>query len=279
MGGSRIEDWVHDQAMTLSKKVKRATNPIAKDDEQLWESLKTAFERSFTYTNKVEDTKHQLARLEMQADNIDNYIAKFENLVHKAGIPCQEQGILDRFKDGLKRGIHAAILWRDQWPTNLDQWQEQARCKVRRFSIIRDSLGDKGNPYLSTHQFKWKELAQKALHCPKRDDVILMDIDAGQIEEMGWKSKAKIEKLCQEGQCFQCLKQGHMKCDCPNKQGGTKRDKPSRPPIATWAVYLHEEDKKKPESKLKELQSNINGLDQDGRDALFEALVNGPSDF
>ncbi len=110
MGGSRVEDWVHDQAMTLSKRVKRTMNPITKDDEQLWESLKTAFERSFAYTNKVKDAKHQLARLEMQADNIDDYIAKFENLVRKAGIPRQEQGILDRFKDGLKRGIHTTIL-------------------------------------------------------------------------------------------------------------------------------------------------------------------------
>ncbi len=131
----------------------------------------------------------------MQANNIDNYIAKFKNLVQKAGIPRQEQGILDRFKEGLKRGIHATILHWDQWPTDLDQWQEQACYKVRRLSIIRDFLGDRRNPYLSTHQSKWKELAQKALHCPKWDDVIPMNVDAGQIEEAGWKSEAKIKKL------------------------------------------------------------------------------------
>jgi len=70
-----------------------------------------------------------------------------------------------------------------------------------------------------------------------------------------------------------------MKHDCPNKKEGTKHDKPSRPLITTRATYSQEEGKKKPKSKLKELQSNINGLDQDRRDALFEALVNGPSDF
>ncbi len=106
-----------------------------------------------------------------------------------------------------------------------------------------------------------------------------MDIDAGRIEEMGRKSEAEIKKLRQKGQCFQCLKQGHIRCDCPDRKEGIKRDKPSRPPITTWAIYSHEEEKKKPKSKLKELQTNINGLDQDGRDALFEALVNGPSDF
>ncbi len=106
-----------------------------------------------------------------------------------------------------------------------------------------------------------------------------MDIDAGRIEEVGWKSKAKIKKLHQEGWCFQCLKQGHMKHDCPNRKEGTKWDKPSWPPIATRAAYPHKEEKKKPESKLKDLQSNINSLDQNGRKALFDALVNGPSDF
>src|SRR5258708_25212176 len=162
-----------------------------------------AFEWSFAYTNKVEDAKHQLARLKMQADNIDDYIAKFENLVRKVGIPRQEQGVLDKFKEGLKRGIHATILCRDQWPTDLDQWQEQARCKVRRFSIIRDSLGDRGNPYLSIRQSKWKENIQKALQCPRWDDIVPMDVDAGWIEESGRKSKAEIKKLCQEGQCFE----------------------------------------------------------------------------
>jgi len=80
-----------------------------------------AFEWSFAYTNKVEDAKHQLARLKMQADNIDDYIAKFENLVRKVGIPRQEQGVLDKFKEGLKRGVHATILCRDQWPTDPEQ--------------------------------------------------------------------------------------------------------------------------------------------------------------
>ncbi len=106
-----------------------------------------------------------------------------------------------------------------------------------------------------------------------------MDVNAGQIEEAGWKSKAKIKKLCQEGQCFQCLKQGHMKCDCPKRKEGAKWDKPFQPPIATWAIYSHEEEEKKPKSKLKELQTDINGLDQHGREALFNALVNRPLDF
>ena len=87
-----------------------------------------------------------------------------------------------------------------------------------------------------------------------------MDVDAGWIEEAGWKSNAKIKKLCEEGQCFGCLKQGHMKHNCPNKKDGAKRDKPSQPLIMTQAVHPQEETKN-PESKLKDLQTNINSLD------------------
>jgi hypothetical protein len=42
-----------------------------------------------------------LAKLEMEGNNIDDYIAKFENLLHKADIPHTEVGSIQKFKDGL----------------------------------------------------------------------------------------------------------------------------------------------------------------------------------
>ncbi len=62
----------------------------------------------------------------MVQDQIDDYIAKFKNLVCKAGIPRNKMGILEKFRDGLKKGIHGAIMRRDTWPENLDDWQEAA---------------------------------------------------------------------------------------------------------------------------------------------------------
>jgi hypothetical protein len=42
-----------------------------------------------------------LAKLEMEGNNIDDYIAKFENLLQKADIPRTEVGSIQKFKDGL----------------------------------------------------------------------------------------------------------------------------------------------------------------------------------
>jgi len=61
----------------------------------------------------------------MVQDQINDYIAKFENLVCKAEIPCNEMGILEKFRDGLK-GIHGTIMRHDTWPESLDNWQEAA---------------------------------------------------------------------------------------------------------------------------------------------------------
>jgi hypothetical protein len=51
-----------------------------------------------------------LARLEMEGNHIDEYIAKFENLLRKADIPRTEVGSIQKFKDGLRKGVLSAIL-------------------------------------------------------------------------------------------------------------------------------------------------------------------------
>jgi hypothetical protein len=66
----------------------------------------------------------------MEGNNIDDYIAKFENLLHKADIPCTEVGSIQKFKDGLQQGVLCAILNKERWPDTIDQWEEAARQEV-----------------------------------------------------------------------------------------------------------------------------------------------------
>jgi hypothetical protein len=96
-----------------------------------------------------------LARLEMEGNHIDEYIAKFENLLRKADIPRTEVGSIQKFKDGLCKGVLSAILRRDQWPETIDEWQDHARREVRRFEIVKEALGERGNSHISTKQAKW----------------------------------------------------------------------------------------------------------------------------
>ena len=95
----------------------------------------------------------------MKEDNINKYIAKFENLLCKGEIPLDDVAALFRFKGGLRKGVHTAILKRDTWPTTLDKWQQHARREVRRFAIMKESLGENGNYNFSTKQAKWRTAA------------------------------------------------------------------------------------------------------------------------
>ncbi len=173
----QVEDWVQDQANGLCEKTTCYSDRVEKTSESLWDNLKEAFEHSFTHTGQVKQAKSELNRLEMVQDQIDNYIAKFENLVCKAGIPHNKVGILEKFRDGLKKGIHGAIMRCDTWPENLDDWQEAAQREVWCFEIIKEALGkDRSNPFISTRQAKWQGLTKRALR-PCQDDTALMDIN------------------------------------------------------------------------------------------------------
>src|SRR6266446_2913207 len=98
---TKVNNWVHDQTKVLLKKVTHHSDPIKKTDENLWKDLKDAFTRAFANTSKIEDAKIALSKVEMEGDQIDKYIAKFEGLLHKADIPRTEITVMTMFTDGL----------------------------------------------------------------------------------------------------------------------------------------------------------------------------------
>ena len=157
--GEQVEDWVIQQVRELKEKMTRRSDLIAKTEEELWKDLIKNFVNAYTWTGKTKQAHIELAKLEMKEDNIDKYIAKFENLLRKGEIPWDDVATLFQFKEGLRKGVHAAILKRDTWPTTLDKWQQSARREVRRFGIMKESLGESGNYNLSTKQAKWKTAA------------------------------------------------------------------------------------------------------------------------
>ena len=140
-----MEDWVIQQVRELKEKMTRRSDPIAKTEEELWKDLIKNFVNAYTWTGKTEQARIELAKLEMKEDNIDKYIAKFENLLHKGEIPQDDVATLFRFEEGLRKGVHTAILKRDTWPTTLNKWQQHARREVRRFTNIKKSLGENRN--------------------------------------------------------------------------------------------------------------------------------------
>ena len=161
LSGTKVDDWVIDQARILHDKVTRIDNWIAWTEESLWNDLRKDFGKAFTNTNEIEQARTDLNKLEMAGDQIDEYIAKFKNLLRKADIPRTKTGAIEKFKDGLKWGIFGAIMKHVTWPTNIDEWEEAACWEVRCYSIIKEAMGTRGNPFMSTRQSRWMEALKK----------------------------------------------------------------------------------------------------------------------
>ena len=281
LGGPKIDDWAFDQTKLLREKVTRNSDPIEKKEESLWEDLKDSFTNSYAHTGRIEQAKIDLNKLEMVGDQIDEYIAKFENLLRKANIPRHEETVKDKFTDGLRKGLHAAILRLTEWPETLDQWEEAARREVRRMAVTKIALGERGNYHLTTRQAKWQMKAQNVLRPKKKDEAVPMEIDAVQMDKTSQSKAAEAARLKKEGRCFKCLKQGHIKRNCPDWKGKTT-DKPPPPPYkpkARTATIEVKDDPDTPDEEtdnLKDLARRMALLDVQKKEDLFDILMEEP---
>ena len=156
--GTKVEDWVNNQAVQLREKVNRKSDPIAKINKVLWKDLKEAFEDNYAYTCQIGQAHSDLGQLKMNGDQIDEYITKFENLLKCAEIPRSKVGAIEKFHNGLKKGLRVAILRHDDWPETLDEWKEKARREVRRFKIFKEVVEGTSNPFGSS---EWQQKAKK----------------------------------------------------------------------------------------------------------------------
>ena len=271
--GTKVEDWVNDQAIQLREKVTRKSDPIAKTEEALWDDLKEAFENNYAYTGRIEQARSDLGRLEMGGDQIDEYIAKFENLLKRAEIPRSEVGAIEKFRNGLKKGLRAAILRRDDWPETLDEWEEKARREVRRYKIFKEAIEGTSNPFGGS---EWQQKAKKLFGRKKKDDDA-MQVDAAQVNPQKERKRFNTEeqqRLKNEGRCFKCHKQGHMKNNCPDKGGAPPKYTPKPSKVGGRSAITEEPPIE--EDETKDLARRVQALDDEGRDALLQAMLEDP---
>jgi len=90
--GPQVDDWVAKESNATMRKVfgDPQANPVilpkyADNDENLWNEFVMEFGQAFADTAAAEQAYADLNSLEMKGDEVDKYIASYENLLARAG--------------------------------------------------------------------------------------------------------------------------------------------------------------------------------------------------
>ena len=231
MKGPKVTDWVSHMLWVIQEEVE--DDPSLEEDKKLWKDFTERFEQKFTSASALEESRQDFEKYYMKTDDVDEYIAGFEDHLTKTGYNRREFGITDKFKHGLKKWIIQKILNRDRWPSTLDEWQEAARREVRRNTYLVTTLGDRKNFNLSLQEAKWHsallpEEAQKNRQGQKKrnNDVVPMEVDFTSTQDsppcLKRLTPDERKKLMDEGRCFKCRLKGHQARACLTKNQQTQ---------------------------------------------------------
>jgi hypothetical protein len=121
MKGPNINSWVNSQVTALRNKTDRLVNPIDRGDNILWTDFNTAFIGTYTNTAKMQTAYQKLINLKMYKDNLDTYIATFEQLTEDAGFEHNAQAAINMFVKGMKTPLLQAVLYRTNVPTTMTE--------------------------------------------------------------------------------------------------------------------------------------------------------------
>ena len=78
MKGPKINDWVQSMVQQIMERIDMHVNTW--EDEALWNWFQNEFGMAYTDTMKKENAMTRMLALRMQQNNLDTYIAMFNNL-------------------------------------------------------------------------------------------------------------------------------------------------------------------------------------------------------
>jgi len=85
-------------------------DPTVDDIELVWEQFQTKFTEQFTNSQQQQHAHLDLNNCHMQFPDIDQYIAKFEDLAHLAGYTIGNEETINFFLKGLSQSVLKDIL-------------------------------------------------------------------------------------------------------------------------------------------------------------------------
>ena len=121
--GSRVNEWVVAMNQWLTRQLQGG---IANTDERLWNEVASSFHRQFADSLTKEKVQNILQEgIKMKGEDIDSYIAKFEEAVRMAKYRFDVPQTIETFTKGLPTGLYQKVLEYDQ-PHSYKQWKQAA---------------------------------------------------------------------------------------------------------------------------------------------------------
>src|ERR1700761_4402462 len=122
--GKLVSEWVCSMSAWLTTQV--VDMGVQTRDRWLWDSCLLSFNRQFADTLQKEKSRMTLRQgIRMQEQDLDGYIAHFEELVRHAGYDINGPQTIDMFTRGLPTSLYETIYQHDQ-PETFEQWRRAA---------------------------------------------------------------------------------------------------------------------------------------------------------
>ncbi len=121
--GTCVNKWVVAVNCWLTRQLQGG---IMNTDERLWSEVAASFLRHFADSLAKEKVQSTLQDgIKMKGEDIDSYIAEFEEVVRMAEYRFDIPQTIETFTEGLPMGLYQKVLEFDQ-PHSYEQWKQVA---------------------------------------------------------------------------------------------------------------------------------------------------------
>jgi hypothetical protein len=205
-------------------------------NKTIYDDFEEEFIQSWTDTNEPYRAAAELDRLQMQYDNIDEYIAQFAELARKALYHENDPAVLEKFKSGLPLELLEPCIHHDE-PRNWEAWTKSTHmCQAILTSLKAHRLG--------TTQRPLSPIQERTPTPPSTPPPVPMEIDKMYTIPTQRQPPNLKDDERRKGLCHLCKRHGHIQRHCPRKIP----EQPARAASARTVPLVADQGAKRPRS-------------------------------
>ncbi len=235
--GTCVNEWVIAVNHWLTRQLQGG---IANTDERLWSEVVASFQRCFANSLTKEKAQSVLQdSIKMKGEDIDSYIAKFEEVVRMAEYRFDVPQTIETFTEGLPTGLYQKVLEFNQ-PHSYKQWKQAAIDQQQTYMHMKARLqAHWGGSILKSQPQGWALNQQltnpNAMDTSARrtrgriarsEETDPRTMRGGYIPPRGYapcrgflqgrgQGPSHPRRNMSEVKCYTCHQKGHFSCNCP----------------------------------------------------------------